>query len=97
MPEKTTKHIAIAGNIGSGKTTLTAMLAKHYKWKPHFEDVEHNPYLVDFYEDMPRWSFNLQIYFLNNRLKHLIDIHKGSETVIQDRPIFSPPTCLIWG
>lgn len=82
------KHIAIAGNIGSGKTTLTGMLAKHYKWTPHFEDIEHNPYLVDFYEDMPRWSFNLQIYFLNNRLKHLIDIRSGKETVIQDRTIF---------
>jgi deoxyadenosine/deoxycytidine kinase len=93
MPSKTpsksvTKHIAVAGNIGSGKTTLTGMLAKHYKWKPQFEDVEHNPYLVDFYEDMLRWSFSLQIYFLNNRIKHLIDIRKGSETVIQDRTIF---------
>ncbi len=89
MPSKSqTKHIAVAGNIGSGKTTLTGMLAKHYKWKPHFEDVEHNPYLVDFYEDMHRWSFNLQIYFLNNRIKHLIEIRKGSETVIQDRTIF---------
>jgi len=73
MPAKsTTKHIAVAGNIGSGKTTLTGMLAKHYKWTPHFEDVEHNPYLVDFYEDMPRWSFNLQVYFLNNRIKNLM-------------------------
>ena len=87
-PKKTTKHIAIAGNIGSGKTTLAGMLAKHYKWEPHFEDVEHNPYLVDFYEDMPRWSFNLQIYFLNNRIKHLIEIRKGKEVVIQDRTIF---------
>ena len=83
-----TKHIAVAGNIGSGKTTLTGMLAKHYKWKPHYEDVEHNPYLVDFYEDMRRWAFNLQIYFLNNRIKHLIEIRNGSETVIQDRTIF---------
>lgn len=89
MPSKSkTKHIAVAGNIGSGKTTLTKMLAKHYKWQPHFEDVEHNPYLVDFYEDMHRWSFNLQIYFLNNRIKHLIDIHNGIETVIQDRTIY---------
>ncbi len=89
MPSKsTTKHIAIAGNIGSGKTTLTGMLAKHYKWLPHFEDVEHNPYLVDFYEDMPRWSFNLQIYFLNNRIKNLIEIHAGKESVIQDRTIY---------
>ena len=86
--EITTKHIAVAGNIGSGKTTLTALLAKHYKWHPHFEDVDHNPYLVDFYEDMPRWSFNLQIYFLNNRIKHLIDIKNGNRTVIQDRTIY---------
>ncbi len=82
------KHIAVAGNIGSGKTTLTTMLAKHYKWQPHFEDIDHNPYLVDFYEDMPRWSFNLQIYFLNNRIKHLIDIKNGKESVIQDRTIY---------
>ena len=84
----TPRHIAVAGNIGSGKTTLTEKLAKHYKWQPHFEDVEHNPYLVDFYTDMPRWSFNLQIYFLNNRIKHLIDIRKGNETVVQDRTIY---------
>ena len=89
MPPKILpKHIAVAGNIGSGKTTLTTMLAKHYKWEPHFEDVEHNPYLVDFYEDMHRWSFNLQIYFLNNRIKHLIDIRGGQDTVIQDRTIY---------
>jgi deoxyadenosine/deoxycytidine kinase len=89
MPKNsTTRHIAVAGNIGSGKTTLTGMLAKRYKWRPHFEDVEHNPYLVDFYEDMPRWSFNLQVYFLNNRLKQLIDIRNGSQTVIQDRTIY---------
>ncbi len=89
MPPKiTTKHIAIAGNIGSGKTTLAGMLAKHYKWQPHFEDIEHNPYLVDFYEDMPRWAFNLQIYFLNTRIKNLIDIRTGNETVIQDRTIY---------
>ncbi|HXS35639.1 MAG TPA: deoxynucleoside kinase [Flavipsychrobacter sp.] len=87
-PKSVTKHIAVAGNIGAGKTTLTGMLAKHYKWTPHYEDVEHNPYLVDFYEDMHRWSFNLQIYFLNNRLKHLIDIRSGKDTVIQDRTIY---------
>jgi deoxyadenosine/deoxycytidine kinase len=87
-PKAVTKHIAVAGNIGAGKTTLTGMLAKHYKWTPHYEDVEHNPYLVDFYEDMHRWSFNLQIYFLNNRLKHLIDIRNGKDTVIQDRTIY---------
>jgi deoxyadenosine/deoxycytidine kinase len=85
---KKPKHIAIAGNIGAGKTTLTEMLSKHYKWIPNFEDVDHNPYLMDFYEDMPRWSFNLQIYFLNSRLQQLVEIHKGSETVIQDRTIY---------
>lgn len=82
------KHIAIAGNIGAGKTTLTELLSKHYKWIPQFEDVEHNPYLADFYEDMARWSFELQIYFLNNRLKQLIEIDQGTETVIQDRTIY---------
>jgi len=85
---KKAKHIAIAGNIGAGKTTLTEMLSKHYKWIPHFEDVDHNPYLMDFYEDMPRWSFNLQIFFLNSRLRQLVDIQKGTETVIQDRTIY---------
>jgi deoxyadenosine/deoxycytidine kinase len=89
MPsKKSPKHIAVAGNIGSGKTTLTTMLAKHYKWTPHFEDNEHNPYLVDFYEDMHRWSFNLQVYFLNSRLKTLLDIRNGKESVIQDRTIY---------
>lgn len=82
------KHIAIAGNIGAGKTTLTEMLSKHYKWIPQFEDVEQNPYLNDFYEDMPRWSFNLQIYFLNRRLIQLLEIQAGTETVIQDRTIY---------
>lgn len=85
---KKPKHIAIAGNIGAGKTTLTEMLSKHYKWIPQFEDVDHNPYLNDFYEDMPRWSFNLQIFFLNSRISQLIDIQKGTETVIQDRTIY---------
>lgn len=85
---KKPKHIAVAGNIGAGKTTLTELLSKHYKWIPHFEDVEHNPYLNDFYEDMPRWSFQLQIYFLNSRLNQLIEIRNGSETVIQDRTIY---------
>lgn len=89
MPDKKSpKHIAIAGNIGAGKTTLTAMLAKHYGWAPHYEDVEHNPYLTDFYEDMPRWSFNLQIYFLNSRLQQLLLIKNGSQSVIQDRTIY---------
>lgn len=85
---KKPKHIAIAGNIGAGKTTLTELLSKHYKWIPQFEDVEHNPYLMHFYEDMPRWSFNLQIYFLNTRLNHLLEIQRGTETVIQDRTIY---------
>lgn len=82
------RHIAVAGNIGAGKTTLTELLAKHFKWTPQFEDAEHNPYLNDFYEDMPRWSFNLQIYFLHSRLNQLLDIQNGNETVIQDRTIY---------
>ncbi len=88
--EKSTKpkHIAVAGNIGAGKTTLTEALSKHYKWIPQFEDVANNPYLNDFYEDMPRWSFNLQIYFLNSRLKQLLEIERGTETIIQDRTIY---------
>ena len=69
-------HIAIAGNIGSGKTTLTKMLAAHYGWTPKFESVDYNPYLADFYEDMERWSFNLQVYFLNKRFKDVVDISK---------------------
>ena len=88
MKSKKPKHIAVAGNIGAGKTTLTEMLSKHYKWIPQFEDVDHNPYLMDFYEDMPRWSFNLQVYFLNGRLNQLLDIQNGTETVIQDRTIY---------
>ena len=85
---KKPKHIAIAGNIGAGKTTLTKLLSKHYKWIPQFEDVDHNPYLSDFYDDMSRWSFELQIYFLNSRLKQLLEIQNGTETVIQDRTIY---------
>lgn len=85
---KKPKHIAIAGNIGAGKTTLTELLSKHYRWIPQFEDVDHNPYLNDFYDDMPRWSFNLQIYFLNQRLNQLLEIQKGTSTVIQDRTIY---------
>lgn len=81
-------HIAIAGNIGSGKTTLTQLLAKHYAWSPHFEDVEDNPYLADFYADMQRWSFNLQVYFLNSRFSQILDIRKSGKTVIQDRTIY---------
>jgi len=81
-------HIAVAGNIGSGKTTLTRMLAAHYGWTPKFESVDYNPYLADFYEDMERWSFNLQIYFLNKRFKDIVDINKCDETIIQDRTIY---------
>ena len=81
-------HIAIAGNIGSGKTTLTKMLAQRYGWTPRFEPVDNNPYLDDFYEDMNRWAFNLQIYFLNKRFKEVVEIANSSETIIQDRTIF---------
>ena len=81
-------HIAIAGNIGSGKTTLTKLLAHRYGWTPRFEPVDNNPYLADFYADMPRWSFNLQIYFLNKRFKEVVEIAKSKETIIQDRTIF---------
>ncbi len=89
MAQKNTfKHIAVAGNIGSGKTTLTTKLAKHFKWEAHFEDIDHNPYLVDFYEDMHRWSFNLQIYFLNTRLQNLLELRNGKKSVIQDRTIY---------
>ena len=82
------KHVAIAGNIGAGKTTLTGLLAKHYKWEPQYEAADDNPYLNDFYEEMQRWSFNLQIYFLNSRFRQITEIKKGSKTVIQDRTIF---------
>jgi len=82
------KHVAIAGNIGSGKTTLTTLLAKHYDWNPSFEDVADNPYFDDFYKDMMRWSFNLQVYFLNSRFKQVLDIRNSGDTVIQDRTIY---------
>ena len=81
-------HIAVAGNIGAGKTTLTTLISKHYNWEPHFEDVEDNPYINDFYEDMQRWSFNLQIYFLNNRFNNIMQIRNSGKTVIQDRTIY---------
>ena len=81
-------HIAVAGNIGSGKTTLAELLSKHYGWNAHYEDVDENPYLNEFYEDMQRWSFNLQIYFLNSRYNQVVEIRKGEKTVIQDRTIF---------
>ena len=87
VDKKQIKHIAIAGNIGAGKTTLTKILSKNFGWLPQFEDVENNPYLNDFYEDMPRWSFNLQIYFLNSRFRNIIEIQRGEEIVIQDRTI----------
>lgn len=81
-------HIAVAGNIGSGKTTLTELLAKHYKWEANFEDVDENPYLNDFYNEMQRWSFNLQIYFLNSRFNQILDIKNSGKDVIQDRTIY---------
>ena len=81
-------HIAIAGNIGAGKTTLTTLLAKHYKWQPHFEDADDNPYLNDFYDDMQRWSFNLQVHFLNSRFGQVQEIRNSGKTVIQDRTIY---------
>ena len=81
-------HIAIAGNIGAGKTTLTKMLAKHFKWEAHFEDVDDNPYLDDFYHSMERWSFNLQIYFLNSRFRQILEIRKSGKNTIQDRTIY---------
>lgn len=81
-------HIAVAGNIGSGKTTLTRLLAQHYGWEPKYEDVDVNPYLSDFYNDMQRWSFNLQIYFLNKRLKGIVEIQKSELNYVQDRTIF---------
>ncbi len=81
-------HIAIAGNIGSGKSTLTEMLAKHYGWEPKYEAVDYNPYLDDYYKDISRWSFNLEVYFLKQRFKDLLDIAKADKTIIQDRSIF---------
>ncbi|MGL4364180.1 MAG: deoxynucleoside kinase [Bacteroidales bacterium] len=81
-------HIAIAGNIGSGKTTLAKLLSKHYAWDAQYEDTNDNPYLQDFYQDMQRWSFHLQIYFLSKRFKQIIEIKNGSKTIIQDRTIF---------
>jgi len=81
-------HIAVAGNIGAGKTTLTGLLSKHYGWVPNYEVVDYNPYLNDFYNDMQRWSFNLQVYFLNTRFKQIVDIHNSGDTVIQDRTIY---------
>lgn len=81
-------QIAIAGNIGAGKTTLTKLLAKHYKWEPHYEDVVDNPYLDDFYHSMDRWSFNLQIYFLNSRFRQVLAMKSSGKNTIQDRTIY---------
>lgn len=80
-------HIGIAGNIGSGKTTLTRMLAEHYGWTPKYESVTYNPYLEDYYRDIPRWSYNLETYFLAQRFKDLLEISKSDDVVIQDRTI----------
>ena len=81
-------HVAIAGNIGAGKTTLTKLLAKHYDWKPHFESVEENPYLDDFYSEMERWSFNLQVFFLNSRFRQILELRETGKKIIQDRTIY---------
>ncbi len=86
--KKMNMHIAVAGNIGSGKTTITGLLAKHYNWEAQYEDIDDNPYLNDFYEDMQRWSFNLQIYFLNSRFSQIVQIRQSNKTVIQDRTIY---------
>jgi deoxyadenosine/deoxycytidine kinase len=95
--KKSPKHIAISGNIGSGKTTLTEKLARHYGWFPLYESVDNNPYLRDFYSDMARWAFHLQIYFLNSRFKQINAIRASEKTIIQDRTIYEdayilPPT-----
>lgn len=81
-------HVAIAGNIGAGKTTLTKLLAKHYKWEPNFETVDGNPYLDDFYSEMERWSFNLQVYFLNSRFRQIMELRESGKNIIQDRTIY---------
>ena len=82
------KYIAVAGNIGAGKTTLSTQLGKHFNWEVHYESTDNNPYLSDFYMDMQRWSFNLQIYFLHNRYSQILGIHQGDITVVQDRTIY---------
>ena len=87
-PKKLNMHIAVAGNIGSGKTTIAELLAKHFKWEAQYEDIDDNPYLNDFYDDMQRWSFNLQIYFLNSRFSNIVQIRHSNKTVIQDRTIY---------
>jgi deoxyadenosine/deoxycytidine kinase len=87
MP-RSVQHIAVAGNIGAGKTTLTSHLSKHFGWSPHYENTDNNPYLVDFYHDMQRWSFNLQVFFLHARLQQILEIRRGNETIIQDRTVY---------
>ena len=81
-------HVAVSGNIGSGKTTLTGLLGKHYNWEMHYEDVDGNPYINDFYAEMQRWSFNMQIYYVNNRFNQVMEIREGKKNVIQDRTIY---------
>jgi deoxyadenosine/deoxycytidine kinase len=88
MDKSTIRHVAIAGNIGAGKTTLCRLLAKNYNWEVNFESTDDNPYLSDFYNDMQRWSFNLQVYFLNSRYRQVLDIQRGDKVVIQDRTIY---------
>ena len=90
-------HIAIAGNIGAGKTTLTALLAKHYQWEAHFEDVVDNPYLDDFYHQMERWSFNLQIYFLNSRFRQILDFREKGNDNYRNRGYSLVPFRVGWG
>ncbi|HAQ70014.1 deoxynucleoside kinase [Salibacteraceae bacterium] len=86
--KKSNLHVAVSGNIGSGKTTLTGLLGKHYNWEMHYEDVDGNPYINDFYAEMQRWSFNMQIYYVNNRFNQVMDIRQGKKNVIQDRTIY---------
>lgn len=88
LPEAYNMHIAIAGNIGSGKTTLTQMLANHYGWEPRYEEVKNNPYINDYYKDIPRWSFPMEIFYLKERFRDLLDIAKSSNTIVQDRSIY---------
>lgn len=88
MQNNEIKYVAIAGNIGAGKTTLCTLLSRHFGWSVHYEDADNNPYLIDFYDDMKRWAFNLQIYFLNSRFKQIKTILDGDQTVVQDRTIY---------
>ena len=81
-------HIGVAGNIGCGKTTLTRMLSEHYGWTPKYEAVSYNPYLEDYYKDIPRWSFNLEVYFLEQRFKDVLEIAKSDKVIVQDRTLY---------